>query len=391
MNTASKKSRVCMFSHYFPPHYSGAAKQAISLAHQLKKRGHSIEFITVKWPGLEAEDNFEGFPVHRVESGHGRRHKELRLWWNLFQYVLRRRKDFDILHSHGAYYTNSIIGPLARLAGWKSLVKASLANNDLHGLGASLTGKVHYRFLKLVDAYIAISRELGKEFLSTGLPARKVHYIPNGVDIERFHPTTPEERLNIRRMRGLPEKKKIALTIGVFDQRKNIGWLLKEWVRKSAFGTGAMLLAIGPQSREDVDGSFLGSLRKMAEENPDILYLMDHVNDIERYYRAADLFILPSYSEGMPNVVLEAMASGLPCAVTQVSGSEELVQDGETGYTFRAGDTEGLCEAIQKILSTTDTEGGMGARARRLIEEKYAVSIVAERYEELYQRLINSN
>src|SRR3989304_9110315 len=278
MNTASKKSRVCMFSHYFPPHYSGAAKQAISLAHQLKKRGHSIEFITVKWPGLEAEDNFEGFPVHRVESGHGRRHKELRLWGNLFQYVIRRRKDFDILHSHGAYYTNSIIGPLARLAGWKSLVKASLANNDLHGLGASLTGKVHYRFLKLVDAYIAISRELGKEFLSTGLPARKVHYIPNGVDIERFHPTTPEERLNIRRMRGLPEKKKIALTIGVFDQRKNIGWVLKEWVRKSAFGTGAMLLAIGPQSREGVDGSFLGSLRKMAAEHPEILYLMDHGN-----------------------------------------------------------------------------------------------------------------
>jgi hypothetical protein len=106
-----------MYSIYFPPQYSGAAKQAISLAKCLKSRGHHIEFLTVKWPGLKAEDLYEGFPVHRVEMGRGQRHKEFRLWWNLLKFALSRRRDFHIFHSHGAGYNNAIVGPAGKLLG----------------------------------------------------------------------------------------------------------------------------------------------------------------------------------------------------------------------------------------------------------------------------------
>src|SRR3989338_4526181 len=334
--------KVAMFSYYFPPQYSGAAKQAISLAKQLRYRGHHIEFVTVRWPGLDEQDWYEGFPVYRLEAGKGAKHRELKLWWNLLKFVYYRRKNFDILHSHGAYYANSIVGPLSKLAGWKSIVKASLSENDIHGLKSSVSGWLHYGFLRMVDAYIAVSRDMEREFIQSKLALNKVYYMPNAVDTERFYPVSQEEKKRLRRHLGLPENKVVSLTVGVFDSRKNIGWLMQEWVRNKAFETGSVLLAIGPQSREDEGGTFLNSLKQLAGDNPEILYLKEHADDIELYFRAADFFILPSHSEGMPNVVLEAMASGIPCIATKVSGIQELIQDGKNGYTFSPGDSKTL-------------------------------------------------
>jgi glycosyltransferase involved in cell wall biosynthesis len=380
----TQKMRILMYSTYFPPQYSGAAKQALSLAKHLRKRGHDIDFVTVKWPGLKEQDVVDGFPVWRIEEGRGRRHRELRLWWNLLRFAYKRRRDFNSIHSHGAYYTNSIVGPLAKMVGWKSLVKASLANNDLHGIGSSLAGRIHYAFLGQVDSYVAISQDLGKEFLLAGFHSHKVVSMPNGVDTDRFRPTKGEEQKALRETLGLPADRPIALTIGVFDQRKNIGWLMEEWVKNNAFCTGALLLAVGPQSREDGDGTFIRSLQKLADGNPGLVRLMTYMEDIENCYRAADIFILPSHSEGMPNVILEAMASGLPCVATRVSGVQELIHDGRTGYVFTVGDAEAMGEVLVRVLKEREA---IGFSARKYMELNYSIDSLARRYEELYSEL----
>ena len=102
----------------------------------------------------------EGFAVQRLEPGRWRKHREFRLWFNLSRYVWRRRHDFDILHSHGAYYTHAFIGPLSRVAGLKSLVKASLANDDLLDLNLPLIGYLHRLMLRCINACVAISLDL---------------------------------------------------------------------------------------------------------------------------------------------------------------------------------------------------------------------------------------
>lgn len=378
--------RILMFSTYFPPQYSGAAKQAISLAKHLQKRGHHVEFVTVKWPGLPERDTFDGFSVYRVEMGRGTRHKEFRLWWNLFKFIHKKRRDFDIFHSHGAYYTNSIVGPLAKVFHWKSLVKASLADNDLYGIKSSLAGYIHYSFLRNVDACVGISHDLQTEFISAGISPEKVYYMPNGVDTARFYPVGPEEKAALHKAFGLPLDRPVVLSIGVFDQRKNLGWLVENWVRQDAFDTNAFLLVIGPQSREDQDGTLIASLKQMAAEKSEILCLMDHVDEIEKLYRAADVFILPSKSEGMPNVVLEAMASGLPCVATRVSGIRELIEEGKTGFTFAVNDVQGFHHALLNILNGNIRN--MGKRACERVKKEFSLPVIAERYERLYKKLL---
>ncbi len=391
MNTerqpTQRPARILMYTAYFAPEYSGAALQALTLAKELRRRGHSVEFVTNRWPGLADTAVVEGFPVQRLEPGRLRRHREFRLWFNLARYVWARRHDFDLLHSHGAYFTHAFIGPLARLVGMKSLVKASLANDDLLDLSRPVIGTLHRLMLRRVSACVGTSRDLVDEFRAGGLRPERIHHLPNGVDTERFRPLpAPKMRVALRERMGLPLGQPIALYVGVLDQRKNILWLAEQWVGQDAFGTGALLLAVGPQGRDDPQGALRQRLTELARAHPQRFALRDFHADVAPYYQCADLLVLPSYKEGLPNVVLEAMASGLPCVAARASGSRELIADGENGVTYCPDDAVGLAAAVQRCLAPGAK--GMGETARRLAEEHYSIRAVADRYEDLYAELL---
>ncbi len=378
--------RILMYTAYLAPEYSGASLQALTLAAALRRRGHHVEFVTNRWPGLPDRTVIDGFGVRRLEPGRLRKHREFRLWFHLTRYVWARRNDFDIVHSHGAYYTHAFIGPLARMLGLRSIVKASLAHDDLVDLPRRFSGTVHRWMLRMVDAYVGTSQDLVDEFRAGGFEVGKIHHLPNGVDVQRFRPVAPSHRPALRATLGLPADRPIALYVGVLDRRKNIRWLAEQWVRHDAFGTGALLLAVGPQGRDDAGGALRAQLTTLAGEHPQSFALHDFDADVTLYYQCADVLVLPSHKEGMPNVVLEAMASGLPCVAACASGSRELVVEGETGCLYEPDDADGLARAVWRCLGPDGR--GMGAEARRIAQERYAIDRVAERYEALYAGIV---
>ncbi len=384
--TPRRPVRVLMYTAYFDPEYSGAALQALTLARELRRRGHAVEFVTNRWPGLGEQTVVDGFAVQRLEMGHGRKHREIRLWFNLTRFVWSRRRDFDVLHGHGAYFANAFIGPLARALGMKSLVKASLANDDLSGLARPLVGRAHRFMLRRVDACVAISRDLVNEFRVAGIGVQRIRHVPNGVDTQRYRPADRAQASALRGTLGLPDGQPVVLYVGVLDERKNIEWLARQWLANDAFGTGALLLAVGPQSRDDPEGALRGRLAEMARSNPERFALHDFVADVRPYYQCADLLLLPSYKEGLPNVVLEAMASGLPCVAARASGSRELIVEGQTGCTYPPDDAVELGHAVRRCLGAAGAE--MGEAAARLARERYSIEAVADRYEALYDQLL---
>ena len=383
---AARPARILMYTAYLAPKYSGAALQALTLAHELRQRGHHIEFVTNRWPGLAEDAVIEGFRVRRLEPGRLQKHREFRLWFNLARYVHARRHDFDVLHSHGAYYTHSFLGPLAKALGLRSIVKASLANDDLHGLANPLVGRLHRLMLGRIDGYIGISQDLVNEFLGAGMDPQKVHHLPNGVDTARFRPPAPQAVPALRQALGLPAGQSVALYVGVLDERKNILWLAEQWVASRGFGTGALLLAVGPQSRDDGAGVLRNRLAELARAHPDSFALHGFSTDVLGYYQAVDLLVLPSVNEGLPNVVLEAMACGLPCVAARTSGSRELVIEGATGCTYPPADVHTLGEAVRHVLSPDGAE--MGRQARRVAEQRYAIGQIASQYTALYAGML---
>ncbi len=384
---APRLARILMYTAYFAPQYSGAALQALTLAKELRSRGHHVEFITNRWPGLADDAVVDGFTVRRLELGRGSKHREIRLWFNMSRYIWSRRRDFDVLHSHGAYYTNAFVGPLARVLGLRSVIKASLAHDDLHGLGRGVTGRLHRFMLSCIDACMAISRDLVDEFKAGGLDTNRIHHLPNGVDTNRFSPVSAANRAATRAATGLPLDRRIVLYVGVLDQRKNILWLAEQWVANRGFDTGALLLAVGPQARDDPAGELRQRLADLAKAHPAHFMLHDFHADVAAYYRSANLLILPSAREGLPNVVLEAMASGLPCVAARASGSKELIVEGETGHTFEPDDPADLARAVKACLSARETE--MGENAWRLARQRYSIPAIADAYQAIYARLLD--
>jgi glycosyltransferase involved in cell wall biosynthesis len=378
--------RILMFARYLPPEYSGAASQALLLARRLRERGHRIAFVSPAWTGVPRRYEVDGFEVTGVHINLRAVHQEFSVWRSLLAHLWERRREIDIVHGQGANYTQSIVGPVGRLLGKPSLVKASLANDDLSSLSGSRVAPIHRAFLGMIDAYVAISADLEEEFALRGLSTAKVRRIPNGVDMQRFHPATPEQKRQAAAALGLPPERAVALFVGVFDRRKRIEWLCERWISTQGFGTGMLLLAVGPTSRESYGAELRCKLEQWAAAYPTLLRIHPHVRDVVPYYQASDCFVFPSANEGLPNALLEAIASGLPAVATRVSGCNELVSDGVTGAAFEVDDAAGLAAALQAVQG--DCGRRMGAAARLMVQAGFDIDIVAARYEALYAELM---
>src|SRR4030066_828676 len=254
--------RVLMFSYYFPPQYSGAALQSLNLAKKLRNRGLEAIFLTVNHDKSPETGEIEGFKVYRLFESKGK-FGEIFLWKNMWR--LLSHQKFDIIHSHGAYLRNSFIGPLSKLLKKKSLMKVSLANNDLCGLGKGRSGWLHKRFISMVDRYVSISKEITNELRNYGLPDKKIREIPNGVDTKRFSQVAHEEKIILRRRFGLPADGLMLLYVGVIDERKNVKWLIERWNSLCRDYPGFLVVA-GAARRGDKDMKLYNSL-KAYEDN----------------------------------------------------------------------------------------------------------------------------
>jgi glycosyltransferase involved in cell wall biosynthesis len=373
-----------MFLYYFPPQYAGAALQAISLAKRIKNRGIDIKFVTVNHDDLHETDEVEGFKVYRILEGKGRFSGVL-LWKDMWKLLKREKKEFDILHSHGAYLRNSFVGPLSKLLRKKSLVKVSLAYNDLHGLGVGKSGWLHKWFISMVDRYVSTSKDITSELRSYRLPQEKIREIPNGVDTERFSPARVEEKAVLRKKAGLPENGLMLLYVGGISKRKNVKWLVESWDILCSNYPG-FLVVVGPVSREDRDMSLYNSLKAYENKLSGKLFIIQFKDKIEDFYKMADIFILPSTNEGMPNVVLEAMSSGLPCLVNKVSGVEDMI-DVENGLIFDVQEPHKFFDGLFR-LKDASLRSEMGRKAREAILNKFSLVNIAERYICLYEEML---
>ena len=380
--------RVCFFSYYFPPHFSGAALSKVSLAKALARHGVEASFLTVDNNGLPRDDTYEGFRVHRIGGGLGR-HGEFRLWWNMWRALRARRRDFDILHAAGCTYRDSAVGPIARLLGKRSLAAVSLANDDLAFVGRTAAGRLQALMLRWVDRYVSISAQLTEELRRLPLDFGRVVELPVGVDTERFSPAGAAEKAALRVRAGLPDGP-LALYAGVLDRRKNVEWLVRSWIANRSSFRGWRLLLVGPASRHPAERHLATTLPDLVQAHglADEILFRNFTPRIEDCLRAADLLILPSKNEGMPNVVLEAMACGLPCAATRISGTPDLIEHGRTGVLFTVDDDRDFLQATQPLVDSPALRAEVGRAARARIVAQFSTRVTAERYARLYREML---
>lgn len=365
--------RVLMVISHFYPLRGGAEQQALQLAHGLVRRGVQVGVLTRSMPGLPPYEDIGGIAVHRRirTVGIGK------LFGLLYAvtvcgYLVRHRNEYDIIHCHLAHGLHSPVAVLVKVAFKKPViikVGATGPLSDFTLLQSSLAGGLLMRLLRRADRIVAVCGQAAAEAVRAGIPEQNVAVIHNGVDLDLFAPA-PE--------RQLPG---CITFIGRLDAMKGVDVLLQAFARLMRH-CAATLRIVG-------DGPERDRLRVLADRLGigDAVLFFGVREDIPRLLQESSVFALPSRSEGLPNVVLEAMACGLPVVATRVGGTPELVQDGRTGLLVQPNDPEALRVALQRLLNDPTYARELGACGRRVAQERFGIGRAIAAYYALYDEL----
>jgi glycosyltransferase involved in cell wall biosynthesis len=230
-----------------------------------------------------------------------------------------------------------------------------------------------------VDRYVCVSQPVA-EFSRTrgGLPAKKLVVIPNGVDLDRF----PARQVADLTALGVPAGRRVVTFVGRLHRQKGVEWLIDTagaWLARLP-DCDLLLVGTGP-----LQGRLESACR--AAGIADRVHFAGWRSDVPEILAASSLLVLPSVWEGMPNVVLEAMASRRPVVATDVEGVREALGPSAARQLVRYGDSQDLVDRIVGLASDPAAMAAVGDQNRRWVEERFPISHTISAYEELWTSL----
>jgi teichuronic acid biosynthesis glycosyltransferase TuaC len=296
-------------------------------------------------------------------------------WWGAFP----RIRYCDIIHCH--WTISGLVAHAANLFGRRPIV-LSVRGSDIHLLQGGMAGRANQKVYSWVDQVVAVSGDIAGKLEQSGLTRKKISVVYNGVD-GRF---APRERATARRQLGLPEGCFILLFVGLLVPVKGLDILL-EGIR-IAGRENLFCVLVGDGSQRDE----LQQLMIRAGLAEQVMFAGRRpTEEVPVWMNAADALVLPSRSEGRPNVVLEAQASGLPVIATCVGGTPELVHHGENGLLVKSEDAHGLAVQIAQLMDDDPLRERLGKAGREsVLANGLTWEASARKMIEIYRQLLEA-
>ena len=249
---------------------------------------------------------------------------------------------------------------------WYSKLARSAITGSLRRVVAALG-------LRAADAVIVPTPELAAHVARWVRDPAAIHLIPNGVDTSRFRPAA-----------RAPRATRKVLYVGRLSLEKNLETLIAAAGKLvGRFDLRLTLVGVGP---------LRGRLERVATElgvSLEVVPFVDHLA-LPAVYAAADAFVLPSFTEGHPKVLLEAMSCGLPCVASDVGGNRSILAGTDAGLLFDPSDPGALASAIERVLTQEGLARGLGDRARAEVCERYDLAVLVAREVALLQRVASA-
>ena len=338
---------------------AGGQIVALQLARAARDAGHTVSFVSpTEGPFLDRVGSEE--MASRVVPVAGA--FDVRA----LVHLTRLFRDVDVVHTHGHFAVNVLARAAARLAGARVLSHMHIQNAFRKGFGRRAQVALDNATARLCFALVAVSEATRSDLVAQGYPADRIVVVPNGVDVHAA-PTT--------RLADGPTVLEVARLAEVKGQRT----LLDAIARLDAT---AVLVGCDLER----GGAYEDELRHEARRLgvADRVVFAGYRDDVPSLLAGCDVFCLPSHAEGMPLVVLEAMAQARPVVATAVGGTPELVVDGETGLLVPPEDAEALVDALGRVLGDPDRARRMGEAGRARVEREFSLAASARRVLALY-------
>jgi glycosyltransferase involved in cell wall biosynthesis len=405
--------RVIMLVPALPPLPAGGAElQALILGEALTKKEVEVRFIMPGKGNIKGETTIRGMKAYRMNSWMNRLFGILStyrknqtskidrveyddeheitnqltkkvglptiVFYNIFFFhslffLWRRRKDFDIIHAHTMEWSAIVA---VRLGKWlnKPVIIKDSTMNGFQSLSRFPWGIRHQRIVATHAHFVAMTESIFQNLIKSGIPSEKISKIPNGIV------TDGTFEIPVRKQ-ALPS----VLFVGNLTQQpaKGVDILFRAWTIVHESFPAANLQIIG----DGVSNAY----RKFVDELGigDTVRFLGKKSDLMAYYLEASVFVLPSRREGMSNALMEAMLYAIPCVATDISGSQDLIQDKVNGMLVLPAHAKSLAAGIIYLLENTQEAYQMGKKARETIVGEFDIGKIAGKYILLYKKLLN--
>jgi glycosyltransferase involved in cell wall biosynthesis len=220
--------------------------------------------------------------------------------------------------------------------------------------------------------------------------------IRNGVDLTRFQPPDNHQiRQEIRQLLGIDVNDKLVITVGAVEPRKGTDLLLKAWIRLAAKYPDVHLVIVGP--RADLTNPAYETFHRKLEtllaavNMPSHIHFVGQVERVEKYLQAADIFAFTSLREGFPNVVLEAMATGLPVVSTPFIGLSEELGRANEHFLLADRNPDSFSEALDELIRMPSLQQQLGKSARNWVKTHMDLEQSLDQFASLYREMARSS
>ena len=379
---------------YFPE-MSGAGLQCRELVRAVRGYVTVAVLTTTTDRTLPSESLVDGVPVYRVYVDPARAWTKLTAALRMTWVFLRERRHHAILHLHGFSQKSILLVMLALLTRARLAIKMTSVGHD-DAVSMRTRGRVAYWCFSRARAFFGVSPRFRALYAESSLPEERFRLIPNGVDLKRFRPATEDERRVLRRELGFHADAFIVIFVGFFSREKCPDLLFTAWskvARREAVPSALVFVGATRSTYYEVDRTLATEIRSQAVALglEHWIHCVEATAEIEKYYRAADVFAMPSVREGLPNALLEAMACGKACVVTRLEGvTDTLIEDGVSGLLVPPRDEAALEGALAGLMQQPDKVRKMGARARERVSDDFAITDTARAYVAAYKELAAS-
>jgi glycosyltransferase involved in cell wall biosynthesis len=372
--------KILQISPYFLPHTGGVEQYVFNLSKFLVKNGHQVDVITSNCPIGPVNEKNNGMNITRLKC-YGEILRNPITLDSLF--ITKKIEDYDVINIHNIYAFSSIglkknkfDTPIVLTHHGKLKFGTFFKDHFVHFYETSVGRKI----LKNVNYCIALNKS-DAEFLSTlGMVQEKIHIIPNGIDISTFEKVHPNDTLSPRKSHGL-DNKFVVLYVGEITERKGIKYLIGAMaeIRNQISSKDIALVIIGT-------GPILKNMQDLVKK----LDLEDYISfkgrvsffELVEFYQTSDVYVLPSLSEGMPTAILEALFFNLPVITTDIPALKASFSDFVVFVSPESA--EEIAEQILKLMVNHTIKSD----SRSYVELNYSWKILAKKYENIYQTLL---
>jgi len=372
----------------------GYERQALTLTRQQQRDGRVAPILLTHRDDSEQPASEVGLhgEIHRLRKGL-LRHQPAS-WWR------RARNSVQFVHAHALHKLSGQLLALADDAGVPSIVKVAtgddvamfsdpkgweglLDDNQLdngRGLRWRVMMNAAWRRLRRASTFISLNQSIAEQLSQQGLTSVR---ISNGVDVDRFRPVADTARRTARENLGIPPTGCCICYVGRVAPRKDIPVLARAFLQLLARGDRSSHLVIAGIGQ---DLPLLHQLFQDAGQVQRVTFLGVQ-GDVHPVLAASDVFVHSSHREGMPNSVLEALASGLAVVLSDIEAHRAMLKGRPAALTYPVGDEAALAARLASLVQAPERRHSLGQAARELALECFNIQSVAAVYERLYARI----